>query len=349
MKGRRIILVYALALAAAVFLQFDKVESWLTSKFSDGLPGWLAAAVDTGETLHTDMGLARLSLALDCSTAGLFDGTYKKTYRCQDAALADVVSSVPQGDARTLAQQAPEKNEVAIAPKLSPPVNVLVVGDSLAIALAVSLEKAFKEYDGLNMIPKGKIASGLQNPQYFNWEEALRQFIKEYDAKLVVVMMGANDAKYLNLDPESTEPAALADRHRTAYEARLKKFLSIMDEKGVVSYWVGLPIMGDPDLSARSKALNAIVRQTCQGSSHGHYLDTWSLLSDAQGNYAQHIVDGAGHRLRVREGDKIHFSTAGGDIIVKALMQDAGELVVLKPKGSKEMAQAPAHSEAAAQ
>lgn len=339
MRGSRIVLVYALALAVGVFLQFDRIGPWLSAKFPDGMPAALAALVDRGEALHASAGLTGAALALDCATAPMFDGSYKNTYRCRDDSLA---SAAPQAlqDRAGQDQNPDDAGSHQAEPKLVPPMNVLVVGDSLAVTLAVSLEKAFKDFDGVTMIPKGKIASGLQNPQYYNWEEALAQYLKEYDPKLVIVMMGANDAKYLSLDPESPEPAALADRHRAVYEARLKKFLGIMDENGVTSYWVGLPVMGDPDLSGKSRALNAIIREACQRSSHGRFLDTWPLLADQQGNYAQHLIDGAGRRVRVREGDKIHFSTAGGDIIAKAFMKDAVEFIALRPKGSKEMAEA---------
>jgi len=343
MTGRRTILTYALALAVAVLLQFDRLDTWLAARFPEGPPQSLALLMNAVEEVHSASGLAGLALAMDCSTAPMFDGTYKKTYRCQDGTLADSTPPLPREETALDAQASPDiASEAKIAPeKLAPPANVLVVGDSLAITLAVSLDKAFKEFEGLTMIPKGKIASGLQNPQYFNWEQALRQFIKEYDPKLVVVMMGANDAKYLSLDPEQPEPAALADKRRAIYETRLEKFLAVMDERGVRSYWIGLPVMGDPELSGKSRALNSLLRTACQGSAHGRFLDTWPLLCDQQGNYSQHILDTAGHRVRVREGDKIHFSTAGGDIIVKAFLKDAGEIIELRPKGSTDVAEAP--------
>ncbi|WP_243358713.1 DUF459 domain-containing protein [Fundidesulfovibrio terrae] len=358
MTGKRIVLVYALALAVGVALLFDRIGPWLSGKFPDGLPEGLAAVVAAGESLHAASGLTGLALALDCSTAGMFDGTYKKTYRCGDAALADAAPPSSHPGEALAAQDIPDAASGTTAslqpgqppqPKLNLPANVLVVGDSLAVTLAVSLEKAFKDFEGLTMIPKGKIASGLQNPQYYNWEQALSQFMKEYDPQLVIVMMGANDAKYLSLDPEAPEPAALDDRRRFLYEARLKKFLSVMDERKVTSYWIGLPVMGDPELSGKSRALNAIVSRACRESSHGRFLDTWPLLCDPQGNYAQHIMDNSGHRIRVREGDKIHFSTAGGDIIVRALLKDAGELIEFKPKGGKQVAQAPTAARTAAQ
>ena len=235
----------------------------------------------------------------------------------------------------------PPKPPVVPVEPLSPlptPCNVLVVGDSLAIALAVPMEKAFKNIEGVTLVSKGKIASGLQNPQVIKWEDALRQFLKEYDPKLVVVMMGANDAKYLTLDHDSPTPLAVQDRRLSVYQARLEKFLAALDEKGVPSYWIGMPIMGDPDLAAKCQALNEVVRQACEATGHTRYLDTWSLLAGPDGGYANYLLNEKGTRIRVREGDKIHFSAAGGDIIVKAFLKDAGSLFEQTVNNSKDVA-----------
>jgi len=343
MKGGRIVFIYALALAVAVFAQMDRVESWLASRFDDQVPAALAQAESGARLANHALGVDACMLALDCATSGLFEGTYKKTYRCGDTVLAESRPGSPraarEGEPSGSSVQ-DSTREAASAPKLVPPLDVLVVGDSLAVTLAVSMDKVFKEYDGLTMIPKGKIASGLFNPQYYDWEKALRQFLREYKPQVVVVMMGANDAKYLTLDPDSPEPAALADRRRSIYMARLEKFLAAMDEAGVKGYWIGLPVMGDQDLSGKGRALNALAREACQGSAGTTYVDIWDLLAGPDGAYTQHLLSPSGRRIRVREGDKLHFSTAGGEIIVRALLKQASTAVELKPREHQQVAQA---------
>jgi len=360
LKGGRIVLVYAVALAVGLFIQFDKLEPWLAAKFDNGpSPEWTIVFSDINR-VRTGLGLNCAATALDWAAAGAFDGTYKnnfssgadllagdvlpgKAFAASDPAARDepsgAVSVTPGSENATLRPRAGDASSGLAEPlRLPTPCTVLVVGDSLALALAVPMEKAFKGIEGLTLVSKGKIASGLQNPNVYKWEEALRQFLKEYDPKLVVVMMGANDARYLTLDPESQTPVALPDRHLNTYQVRLEKFLSALDEKGVASYWIGMPIMGDPELAAKCQALNAVVRQACEATGRTRYLDTWNLLAGPDGGYAHYLFNEKGARIRVREGDKIHFSAAGGAIIVKAFLKDAGPLFGQTVKNTKDVA-----------
>ena len=367
-KGGRIVLIYTVALAVGLLIQFDKLEPWLAAKFDNGpTPEWTIVFADVNR-VRSGLGLDRAARTLDIAAAGAFSGTYKNSFPSGPGLLADAslhteafaaAKARPSADSAPLAEpagqgsvlsgaQGPAVQPVSSeAPKglsapllrLETPCNVLVVGDSLAIALAIPMEKALKEIEGVTMVSKGKIASGLQNPHVYKWEEALRQFLKEYDPKLVVVMMGANDAKYLTLDPQAPTPTALPDRRLSIYQERLEKFLLALEERGVASYWIGMPIMGDPDLAAKCQALNAVIRQTCEASGHTGYLDTWSLLAGPDGGYAHYLSNEKGTRVRVREGDKIHFSAAGGDIIVKAFLKEAGPLFGQTVKDAKDVAE----------
>lgn len=96
--------------------------------------------------------------------------------------------------------------------------------------------------------------------------------------------------------------------------------------------------MGDPELAAKCQALNAVVRQACEATGRTRYLDTWNLLAGPDGGYAHYLLNEKGMRIRVREGDKIHFSAAGGDIIVKAFLREAGPLFEQTVKNAKDVA-----------
>lgn len=365
-KGGRIVLIYTVALAVGLFIQFDKLEPWLCAKFDNGpSPEWAIVCADV-HRVRSGLGLNWAARTLDVAAAAAFSGTYKNNFPPAPAMLADtslpgeayaaqMVKEVAESSAAERAEgesgaagtraaavqpDAANSSKSLTAPllRLDTPCNVLLVGDSLALALAVPMGKALKDIDGLTMISKGKIASGLQNPHVFKWEEALRQFLNEFDPKLVVVMMGANDAKYLTLDPQEPVPTALPDRRLSTYQARLDKFLLALDERGVTSYWIGMPIMGDQELAAKCQALNTVIRQSCEATSSTHYLDTWSLLAGPDGGYAHYLANEKGARVRVREGDKIHFSAAGGDIIVKAFLKEAGPLFGQNGKHAKDVA-----------
>lgn len=365
-QGGRIVLAYAVGLVFGLIVMFDKVGPWLAAGLEEGWPGLARCAV-WGEKAHDAVGLGPLLRDFDCSLAGYFDPVYKNTYRCSEAMLAQALGASPDraGEEGAFSRDVagPGRTEPGLAPAdpsaqrersqtvgglepVAPPAltvrspgNVLVVGDSLAIALTGPLERACKDYEGLTVVSQGKVASGLQNPQHYDWDQSLRQLLAEYSPVLVVVMMGANDAKYLTLDSEAAEPTAQDDRKARIYKIRLNKFLRQLAARNIPACWVGLPVMGDPELSDKSRALNSLVRGACQDQPNVRYLDTWPLLADPAGNYAHYLVNEKGQRVRVREGDKIHFSSAGGEVIVRRLFTGSGLIQGLKHKDGKNVAE----------
>ncbi|GAB6036390.1 hypothetical protein JCM15519_09490 [Fundidesulfovibrio butyratiphilus] len=361
-QGGRVVLAYAVGLLFGLIVMFDKVGPWLASGIEEDWPR-VSRWVASGERLHDAVGLGRVLRDFDCSLSGIFDPAYKNTYRCSEAMLAEALGAAPEPvsedvvASREEVSPPPEEAEaVPDEPAASPdarasespepaalvvrgPGNVLVVGDSLAIALAGPLERACKGYEGLTVVAQGKVASGLQNPRYYDWEASLRQLLADSSPVLVVVMMGANDAKYLTLDPEAPEPTALDDRRAGIYKRRLDTFLRLLSAKAVPACWVGLPVMGDPELSDKSRALNALARQACLERPNVRYLDTWPLLADSEGRYVHYLVNPKGQRVRVREGDKIHFSAAGGEVIVRRLFTDSGLIRGLKHKDDRNVAE----------
>jgi hypothetical protein len=331
-QGGRIVIIYLVALTIGLVLQFDRLGPWIEAKFDDNPPPGVREVLAALSAWHQNSGLGALARAFDCALAPAFGGNYKNTYFCKETNLAGAKPVQNPGPAGPAVPGDQAQTPAGTS-------SLMVVGDSLAVSLATSLEKTFRGQDGLGLIPKGKIASGLQNPHFYDWELAMRQFLMEYEPDVVVVMMGANDAKYLSLDPQANPPAALRDRHFAVYEARARRFVSVLEDKGVRCYWIGLPIMGDAVLAAKSQALNAVIRQVCEESKVCRYVDVWSSLADQQGQYAPYLTDGKGERIKVRQDDRIHFSPAGGDIIVRALLKEAGELSGLLGRPTKSLAE----------
>ncbi|MEA4857991.1 DUF459 domain-containing protein [Solidesulfovibrio sp.] len=218
------------------------------------------------------------------------------------------------------------------AAKLPAPRKLLVVGDSLAIGLSLSLRRSVAELENLELIEEGKVSSGLANPKYYDWGRALRVFLDKYKPDVVVVMMGANDAKYINLN-EKPRPAGSPNKTwPEVISMRVENFLDAMQERGVRNYWIGLPIMGEPSYARQAEVMNDIVKTECGRFSTSRYLDTWTLLADDQGNYSTFLPNEKGVKIKVRANDKVHFTVAGGDILAQSFLSTIGKDMDLRRK-----------------
>jgi hypothetical protein len=147
-----------------------------------------------------------------------------------------------------------------------------------------------------------KISSGLMNPGFFDWPSYMASQMAAYNPSIVMFMVGANDAY---ADPE-------------AYRIRVA---SMMDQlQGRTLVWVGQPNMGRADLAATLPGLNAVIAQEAAARDWVIFVDTWSLSSDANGNYTAYAPDGT----LMRAFDGIHLTPSGGYILAQAAIAALG-------------------------
>ncbi|KAF5029681.1 hypothetical protein DSECCO2_646060 [anaerobic digester metagenome] len=216
--------------------------------------------------------------------------------------------------------------------KLTGPRKLLVVGDSLAIGLSLSLRRSMAEFENVQLIEEGKVSSGLANPKYYDWGKALRVFLDKYKPDVVVIMMGANDAKYINVNEKPRPPGSTNKTWPEVFSMRVEDFLEALQQRGIRNYWIGLPIMGDPSYAKQAEVMNDIVKTECGRFATSRFLDTWSLLTDAQGNYSTFLPNDKGVKIKVRANDKVHFTVAGGDILAQSFLATLAKEMELRPK-----------------
>ena len=104
------------------------------------------------------------------------------------------------------------------------------------------------------------------------------------------------------------------------YRGRVNDMLHALLDKKLRVIWVSDPICRDARYSGDMAYLNGIYRDVLDGSGAA-YLDIWTLVADAAGNYEPYgrALDGATERLRLDDG--IHFTPAGYDIVAARVAQ----------------------------
>ena len=138
--------------------------------------------------------------------------------------------------------------------------SVLLVGDSLAYGLAISLGNDIKQREGTVFSCFTKVSSGLNNPNVLNWEKTIQILIRKTPPQEILIMMGVNDANnhiregnriFLVGTPEWTE----------AYERKVYNFLCLASEVNARLYWIGVPVVREEWLQRRVEQANQAARE----------------------------------------------------------------------------------------
>jgi hypothetical protein len=192
------------------------------------------------------------------------------------------------------------------------PLRLWVAGDSLAGSLGPSLGDVTAATGVVQPVYDSRVSTGLTTTSFFDWPKHAAREIARLQPEAIVFMIGTNDA---NLEPDS--PTWKADYHNL-----VEQMLGVLvGAPPRPVYWVGTPIMKDSGLSRHVRDVNAVVQDVIARHPEITYVDSYSLFSDADGNYAASLPDGTGKRVPVRAGDGIHFTPEGGDRLSAAVFK----------------------------
>ena len=208
--------------------------------------------------------------------------------------------------------------------------HIAVVGDSLAVGVGMTIEQSLKKFENVACSPMGKVSTGLIAKKYFNWERTLENLIRDKHPDAVVVVMGGNDSNN-NIGGK----AAGSDSWKEAYSEKVKSFLKIADDAGVLVYWAGLPIMRDEGYSKRVEAANDAAKTACQTFSNCIYIDSWAMFADANGRYAAEKAGGDGKVVSLRAKDGVHLTMTGYDYLCREILDRVAKNVELQPKSKQ--------------
>ena len=143
------------------------------------------------------------------------------------------------------------------------PLRLWVAGDSLIIDTGYALQRAalatpvIKSVGGVD----GRIGTGLDRPDVFNWFLEIRRELKALHPNAVVLGFGGNDDKqYMTGLPSGVTITEFNDpAWRREYARRVGGLIDLINRAGAYVVWVGLPITRDPAQTARFDAINGVV------------------------------------------------------------------------------------------
>lgn len=239
--------------------------------------------------------------------------------------LATVAPSMPvavTSPAGTIAAPTPVSTAVTASAPLGPPLpsapvlrtvttanplRVYVAGDSFATWMGYDFADYAKRDHLITSLLDFKISSGLARPDYFDWPARLTQEMAgNPPPEAVVWFAGANDYVDMRTDAGSLTrgtPAWLAE-----YRKRAAEVMDIVGRGGAQMYWVGQPIMRDASRAKIAADINAIVQAEAASRPWVHYIDTWTMFTDSNGNYTAYVPNASGELVQVRQSEGIHLT-----------------------------------------
>lgn len=206
----------------------------------------------------------------------------------------------------------PVEPKLVELPKNPDAQTILVIGDEQAGNLAVGLQVAFADTPSIAVVDKSRAGSGLvRDTGGGDWPTRLKGLLAERKYDFIAVMTGEND--------RVTFPAAQtggkieevrSEKWEAAYREKVRQLDQALKESGKPFFWVGLPPMERPSLSAFATYLNGIYKQQTEQAG-GISIDSWNGFVDEDGHFDYQGPDVDGQTKRLRAYDGMHFTRAG--------------------------------------
>ena len=199
------------------------------------------------------------------------------------------------------------------------PLQVLLVGDSTMTAVGGALTRALAATGVAATELDARPASGFSRPDFFDWPTRLSQLTSRQETDLTIAMFGANDAQGFEHDGRVHDFGT--DSWVAIYRARVATAMDILTEGGGRVIWIGQPTMRSRSFDARMRVIDDIARSEASQRPGVTFVDSRSVLSGPDGGYAEYVVSAGGDRVHIRDGDGVHLTTAGADLLARAVLE----------------------------
>lgn len=255
-----------------------------------------------------------------------------------DAATTSPETEKAESDATEPSNIVPVEKETPAVPnaaKKSAPFRILVVGDSFMAAgggLGDPLERVLLNYKDTVVTRQGKVSSGLSRQDYFNWPELTQKLIAQHKPNVAIMMFGAND----NIPVIDANGALLAGwgsaKWDEQYRQRIDQMLDMFTQANSEIFVIGVPIMKNKTLSRTIAHINSLFEEEVKKYSRVHYISTWNLLCDKDGNYTDSLLDKDGNKRLIRTSDGVHLQYFAGYYVADAITAEMKKYLDIRLK-----------------
>jgi len=205
----------------------------------------------------------------------------------------------------------PAEPKIVELPKNPDAQAVLVIGDEQASEIAVGLQVAFADTPSIQIVDKSRANSGLVRDQGGDWPTRLTALLADRKYDFIVVMTGENDRVTFPVAQTGGKSEDVrSEKWEELYREKVKRLDTALKDSGKPFFWVGLPPMERPSLSAFASYLNGLYKPLAEQAG-GLSVDSWNGFVDEDGHFDYQGPDVDGQMKRLRAYDGMHFTRAG--------------------------------------
>jgi hypothetical protein len=199
------------------------------------------------------------------------------------------------------------------------PLRLFIIGDSMAMVFGSSLKNLAEDTKLVRAKLDYKVSSGLSRPDFFDWPQHMIDKLVEFNPDATVVLFGANDGQ--NVMYNGKVLTVGSEAWQRVYQERIGVAMDILTRNGRRVYWVANPIMRDAGYRDRIAMMNRLYEAEAAKHPGVTFVDTWTVLADEKGRYAEYLRDDNGDLVLMRGADGIHLTRAGGDLMAAGVLK----------------------------
>lgn len=197
---------------------------------------------------------------------------------------------------------------------------VLVLGDSIMRAVSHSMERKLEARDDYEATSFTSLGSGLARLDAFDWMSKVKQLMQDEKPDIVVMMIGTNDKQAMRLNGKVFQPGS--EEWEDEYRRRVGQCMDLMvDGNARQIMWIELPDMREKKLQKDATEINEIIQEETAKRDTISFFETRNFLSREPGTFSPYVFDSNGMPLKVRDGDGVHLSRNGADLLADKLIE----------------------------
>jgi hypothetical protein len=187
------------------------------------------------------------------------------------------------------------------------PLRVWMGGDSHVGVVGRSLGELLSSTGVVSLTYDYRVSSGLLGGPR-DWVEYAPGAVASSDPEIAIFMIGTNDAVVWSSDRAGF------------YREQVTRMMDTLSNGGQrLVLWVGTPTLGRSAANADAAEINSLVREIADARDEVIFVDAFDVFDDGAGGYTPDLQSLDGVWRRMRNGDGVHFTEAGGQLLASVL------------------------------